>query len=178
MKKTIILLITTVLFFTGCKTQKNSTQKITTETEDASWEEKAVQALNDRKFILEAEKIYFKSGDFTYVTANTNFISMHEDKATIQMAFNSPPVGSNGIGGITLDGRVSNIKMDTDKKGVVTFSMMVQGTGISANVLIKLYKGDNRCDATITPNFNSNKISFSGNLYKEEDSNVFKGRAL
>lgn len=178
MRKIVFILVTSMLFFTGCKTQKDPAQKIAAAEERAYWGEKAIRALNDRKFVLEADRIDFKSGNFVYVTPNTNFISMNGDKATIQMAFNSPYAGPNGIGGITVDGRASNVKMETDKKGVVTFSMMVQGIGVSANVFIRIYKGDNKCDAVVTPNFNSNRISFRGSLYQEEDSNVFKGRSL
>lgn len=178
MSKILFILVTSMLFFTGCKTQKDPAQKVVADAERAYWGEKAIQALNERKFVLEADRIDFKYGNFAYVSSSTNFISMNGDKATIQMAFNSPYAGPNGIGGITVDGNASNVKMETDKKGVVTFSMMVQGIGVSANVFIRIYKGDNKCDAVVTPNFNSNRISFRGSLYQEEDSNVFKGRAL
>jgi len=166
-----------IILFTGCKTQDPAV-KAQQEAEQSAWYEMAVKALNDREFVLEAERITFKYGRFTYVTPNTNFISMHGDRATIQMAFNSPYAGPNGIGGITVDGLASNIKMDTDKKGNITFSMMVQGTGVSANVTFQMAKGTNRCEATINPNFNSNRTTFSGYLYPESESNVFKGRAL
>ena len=59
---------------------------------------------------------------------------MKGDRATIQLAFNTAAAGPNGIGGITVDGSASNIEMKTDKKGNVTFSMMVQGVAVSANV--------------------------------------------
>ncbi|MBB4037292.1 hypothetical protein GGR21_003209 [Dysgonomonas hofstadii] len=178
MNKIGLILITSLLLITGCKTQEDPQKKTILQAERALWNEKALQGLNNKKFVLEADRIDFKYGRFAYVNASTNFISMHEDRATIQMAFNSPYAGPNGIGGITVEGRASNIKMETDKKGNVTFSMMVQGTGVSANVLIKMNRGDNKCNATITPNFNSNRINFTGNLYQEDDSNIFKGRSL
>ena len=68
--------------------------------------------------------------------------------------------------------------MKTDKKGNVTFSMMVQGVAVSANVTIRMVKGTNKCTATVSPNFNSNRISFTGYLYPSDQSNVFKGRAI
>lgn len=182
MKKIVFILITTMLFFAGCKSQQDTAekaaQKAAQEAERVAWGEKAIQGLVDRDFVLEADRIDFKYGRFAYVNANTNFISMQNDRATIQMAFNSPYAGPNGIGGITVDGKASGVKMETDKKGNVTFSMMVQGVAVSANVLIKINKGDNKCYATISPNFSSNRIDFRGSLYQTEDSNVFKGRAL
>ena len=109
---------------------------------------------------------------------STNFVSMKGDRATIQLAFNTAAAGPNGIGGITVDGSASNIEMKTDKKGNVTFSMMVQGVAVSANVTIRMVKGTNKCTATVSPNFNSNRISFTGYLYPSDQSNVFKGRAI
>lgn len=194
MKKIVFLLGVMVIALAGCKTtqldpaqkaekkaEKQAEKQVAKqikETEQRLWFEKAVQAFNERKFVLEADRITFKNGRFTYVNANTNFISMHEDRATIQMAFNSPYAGPNGIGGITVDGSASNVKMTTDKKGNITFSMNVMGVGVSATVTIQMLNGTNQCTATVNPNFNSNRITFTGNLYQEADSDVFKGRAL
>lgn len=187
MKKIIFLLglIIFTLTLAGCKTQQDPAKqaekeamKQMKEAEQKLWFDKAVKALNNREFVLEAEQITFKYGRFIYVNANTNFVSMHGDKATIQMAFNSPYAGPNGIGGITVDGTASNVKMETDKKGNITFTMNVMGVGVSATATIQMLNGTNQCTATINPNFNSNRITFRGNLYQEADSNVFKGRAL
>lgn len=140
--------------------------------------EQAVQALNAKDFVLEADRVEFKRGRFVYVTPSTNFVSMSGDKATIQLAFNGAFSGPNGIGGITVDGNASNVEMKTDKKGNVTFSMMVQGVAVSANVTFRMVKGSNKCTATVSPNFNSNRISFTGTLYPTDQSNVFKGRSI
>ena len=176
--KAFIFFTISLIIFTACKTQQDAMTKAAMAAEQKIGYEKAVRAINDREFILEADKITFRYGRFTYVNANTNFISLHGDKATIQMAFNSPYAGPNGIGGITVDGTASNMKVATDKKGTVTFSMSVQGIGVSADVSIQMYKDSNQCSAEINPNFNSNRINFSGNLYPEAESNVYKGRAL
>ena len=140
--------------------------------------EQAVQALNERDFVLEADRVEFKRGRFAYVNGSTNFVSLNEGKATIQLAFTGAMAGPNGIGGITVDGTVSNVEMKTDKKGNVTFSMNVQGVAVSAAVTFRMAKGTNKCTATVTPNFNSNRMSFTGILYPSSESNVFKGRSI
>jgi hypothetical protein len=177
MKTYVFPFIAIILLLSGCKA-KDPLVKQAQQAEDKMWHDKAVQALNDLEFVLEADRITFKYGRFTYVNSNTNFISVHGDRATIQMAFNSPYAGPNGIGGITVDGMVSNVKVNADKKGNITYSMSVQGTAVSADVRIWIPNGSNRCDAEVNPTFNSGRISFSGNMYSEEDSNVYKGRAL
>lgn len=189
------LLLTVVLFSAGTvmaqqdksaekeakkadKEAKKAEKKAAEDAEGALLFDQAVQALAGRDFVLEADRVEFKRGRFAYVTPNTNFVSMKGDKATIQLAFNGAFSGPNGIGGITVDGTASNVEMKTDKKGNVTFTMMVQGVAVSANVTFRMTKGSNKCTATVSPNFNSNRISFTGTLYPTDESNVFKGRSI
>lgn len=160
------------------KKAEKEAKKAAEDAQQMALFDQAVQALNDQTFVLEADRIEFKRGRFVYVTPSTNFVSMDGGRATIQLAFNGAASGPNGIGGITVDGTASNVEMKTDKKGNVTFSMMVQGIAVSANVTIRMVKGTNKCTATVSPNFNSNRLSFTGYMYPADQSNVFKGRAL
>ncbi|MDR2955561.1 MAG: DUF4251 domain-containing protein [Prevotella sp.] len=177
MRAILFLLVSATLVMAGCKAQ-DPAAKQAQAAEDSLKFQMAVDALNNHDFVLEADRITFKSGRFVYVDSNTNFVSMKNEKATIQLAFNSPYAGPNGIGGITVEGTVSNIKMKTDKKGNVYYSMNVFGTGVSATVSINMIAGTNQCTAVVIPNLNSREITFSGYLYPALESNVFKGRAL
>ncbi len=153
-------------------------QKAKEAAEDRAWYEAAVQAIKERSFVLEADRVEFKRGRFAYVTPNTNFVSLDGNKAVVQLAFNTGYSGPNGIGGITVDGNVSGLDVKTDKKGNVNIKMMIQGTAISASVSIRMSAGSNKATATVSPNFNSNRVSFSGTIYPTSQSNVFKGRTL
>ena len=95
----------------------------------------------------------------------------------MQVAFNTPYPGPNGIGGVTVDGTTSDVKMATDKRGNVNCNFSVQGIGISAQVFITLTNGGNNATVTINPNFNSNTLTLSGNLVPLSQSDVFKGRS-
>ena len=138
----------------------------------------AVQAIKDRKFVMEADRVTFKRGRSAYVTSNTNFILLNGEKASVQVAFNGAFAGPNGIGGVTVDGRVGDIKTTTDKKGNVSCSFNVMGVGISAQVSIRLAHGSSNASATINPNFNSNRLSLDGKLIPLSESSVFKGRSF
>jgi len=148
------------------KKAEKAAKKAAEEAEANALFEQAVQALKNKDFVLEADRIEFKRGSFVYVTPNTNFVSVKGEKATIQLAFNTPAAGPNGIGGITVDGTTSGVQMN------------VQGVAVSARVTFRMAKGTNKCTATVSPNFNSNRISFTGNLYPSSESNVFKGRSI
>lgn len=80
--------------------------------------------------------------------------------------------------GITLDGNISNYEVKKDKKGNINVSMNVMGTGISALVNISLYSGSNKASVTITPNFNSNRLTLTGVIVPSSSSRVFKGRSI
>lgn len=138
----------------------------------------AEQAINNRAFTLEADQVVFKYGQTAYVTSNTNFISVNDDEAVVQTAFNIPISGPNGLGGVTVEGSTSDYQVKKDKKGNVLLSFNTMGTGISARVDITLYQGNHKASVTITPNFNSNRITLNGVIVPIEKSNVFKGRSL
>lgn len=137
----------------------------------------AANALENLDFVLEADQIQFKRGGLAFVSSTTNFISLSDSKAVVQIApFNGG--GPNGVGGITVEGTASNIEMKTEKNGNMFFSMNVMGTGISASVDIWLYKGGNSATVTVNPNFHSNRITLNGRLVPTALSEVFKGSSF
>lgn len=153
-------------------------KKIDQEVLDQRLYDEAKEAIEAKNFILEADRVEFKRGSTAYVSSNTNFVSVQGDKAVVQIAFNIPVGGANGLGGITVDGTISGYKQTTDKKGTISISMNVMGTGISAQVNIRLYKGSNNATVDISPNFNSNRFSLSGSIIPMRKANVFKGQSL
>lgn len=177
MNKIVFFIITTIFLLNSCKAQDPAVVAAEKARQDLLYQS-AIEALNNSDFVLEADRITFRRGKSVFVTPTTNFISLDGDKATVQIAFTYRSGGPNGIGGVTVDGRASNVRIQTDKKGNVSFSMMVVGVGISARVTFEMPNGSNFCSATVAPNFNSNRTTFTGYLYPREESNVFKGRAL
>lgn len=145
---------------------------------DMAYFREAKRAIENKDFVLEADKVIFKYGQIAYVTSNTNFVALKGDKAVVQVAFNIPVSGPNGLGGVTVQGSASDIKTSTDKKGNMILSMNVMGTGISAQVNISLTYGTNQADVDILPNFNSNHLTLSGRLLPMEKANVFQGTTL
>jgi hypothetical protein len=135
---------------------------------------RAAAAMDNMDFVLRADRLLFKYGHTAYVNSVTNFISVSGDYATVQVA----PFyggGPNGVGGITLDGRVSNVKYETRKNGNWSLSMSVMGSIISATLNIELYAGGNNAEVTITSNFRSNKITLTGTLTPPDDTYIYKG---
>jgi ATPase subunit of ABC transporter with duplicated ATPase domains len=135
-------------------------------------------ALANQDFVLEADNITFKNGMTAYVNSNTNFISVKGNRAVVQISPSNFASGPNGVGGVTVDGMITDQKVMTDSKGRITFSMNVMGIGINAQVEIYMYPNSNRASATVYPNFNSNTVWLDGTIVPYESSDVIEGSSL
>ena len=135
----------------------------------------AVQAINNQSFVLEANNIQPMNGQVFYVNSNTNFVSLNDGQAMVQIASNSPYPGPNGLGGVTVQGSASNIQTKQDKNGNVYLSMSVQGVFISATVNLVLMNGSNKATVTVDPNFSGRDLTMTGTLVSYAQSNIFQG---
>ncbi len=187
MKKIFSSIMLVMLLFAAnaVQAQETTERKLTREEKKAMQEKldsllflEAKQALDNRQFTLEADQVVFKYGQTAYVNSNTNFVSVNGEDAVVQVAFNIPVSGPNGLGGVTVDGKVSSYEVKADKRGNLRLSMNVMGTGISARVDIELTAGSNSASVTILPNFNSNRLTLNGVLLPLHKSVVFKGRSF
>ena len=150
-------------------------RKIAQQKENERLHKEAIQALENNNFVLEADRLIFKRGRSISVTSIKNFISMATKKATMQVSFNTPRPLQNGLGGFTVEGNVSDVKMKQDKKGNVIYSFFVQGVSISAYVSISLSPGSNSVSARISPSFNSNTLTMNGKLLQQGKARIFEG---
>lgn len=131
---------------------------------DAVSYDDAVAALKAQKFVLEANQVMFRNGQ----TAFSHFQhKLRIGKSGTRYGtggFQHGLSGPNGIGGVTVDGTVSDMKMSTDKRGNINCNFSIQGIGISAQIFLTLTNGGNNATVTISPNFNSNTMTLSGSL--------------
>lgn len=138
----------------------------------------AAAAVHNQDFVLEATQVTFRNGMTTFVNTTTNFIAVKGDMAVVQISPSSYASGPNGVGGVTVNGRISGQQTRTDKKGNTTYSFNVMGVGINAMVEIYMTPGTNNASATIYPNFNSNTVWLEGSIVPYENSNVIQGSSL
>lgn len=138
--------------------------------------QEALEAIQERRFVLEIDKVTFRNGKSAFTSPRINFIILDGDNAIVQLSSTAAIYRApNGISGITVEGTPTNVSITTDKRGNLNLSMSVQGTAISAQVNINMPKGSNRGIATVVPNFNPYRITLKGLIYPLEKSEVFKG---
>ncbi len=135
-------------------------------------------AVSDSSFVLEADYLILRNGTRVMVNSGTTFISVDGDRGVVQVSPSNFHAGPNGVGGITVTGRVSDVKVTADKKGRHTYSMNIMGVGINARVDITYYPGNSRAVASVRPNLNSNYFNLEGRIVPFSHSTVFEGTSL
>lgn len=152
-------------------------QKRTGEIQDSLNYAEALRAIEDRNFVFEANMLVFKRGGTARVFSNLNFVSLKGDNATIQVAPYDVG-GPNGLGGVTVDGRVTHMEVKSDKRGNTRVTMNVMGRAVFATVEVTLTRGSNNAMITVAPNMNSNRVTLYGVILPTDKSRIFKGIAL
>ena len=136
----------------------------------------AVDALRNGSWALEASNVTFDNGVTRFVTQSTNFVSVNDGQGIVQTAFNNSNINSpNGLGGITLEGRVNSEEIQTDKEGNIYLNYSIQGADISATVSVVITAHTNPATATVNPNFSSRTMTMSGYIYPYSTSGIIEG---
>ena len=138
---------------------------------------KAVSALEEGEFVLEANNVTFPNGLVRFVSSNTNYVQMDNGEGVVQTAFSNFTYrpGPNGLGGVTVEGKISSPTLKKDKDGNVYYRFAVQGTAVSATVSLTLTGGTNQASAAVVPNFTGQSITFDGYLVPYDQSAIFQG---
>ena len=193
MKKKVLFL-TTLLFLTAITTfaqtskearaarrealkKEREARKILEAQQDTVAYLKAVEALKNGSFVLEASNVSFPNGITRFVSSSTNYVQVDKGEGIVQTAFNNFAYipGPNGLGGITVQGNVSGVELREDKHGNYYYNYTIQGMAVSATVSITLAGGTNQASVRISPNFNNNDMTMMGILVPLDESDVFQG---
>ncbi len=128
-----------------------------------------------KKWTLETDILYGKRGQVFNVNSTFNFISIQDEGGIIQLSLSSL-AGWNGVGGVTVEGRVTKYDIINPKKegDPVSLRATIMSSISSADVYLKVMTGG-RAEITISGNWGE-RITFSGKLVHSSESRVYKGR--
>lgn len=166
------------------KEERKAREKKLEELRDSIAFAEAKMAIDSSYFVITADRIMLDNRiNVMAPESSTNFILVQGDKAIVQLALSRAHPGLNGLGGITVDGTIGGRKIKTTKKGDIYYTFNVNGTGISAQVTITVYKNSNQSMVYISPNFHSNTLTVYGPLipydhYGTRNNKIFKGRSI
>jgi len=160
------------------RAERREKMKALESIQDSIAYSKALEALKQGSWVLEANDIMFRNGIVRYVSSSTNYVSVDDGNGVVQTAFTNFIYSPNGLGGVTVQGSVSGVSMNIDKDGNVFYNCSILGAGISATLNLTLTGGTNQASIYISPNFNGNTITMNGNLVPYDTSSVFQGTPL
>lgn len=142
---------------------------------DSIFHLKAIDAIEDGYFVLQATQVRNSYGNYALgLNDNSNFLLVQGDKGIFQVAYNMISAGANGLGGVTLHGRVSDINIREDKKGNIIVNFKMIGRDMNAYVTLTLFKGSDQAMAMIDPTLGRGQITLRGRLvpYRNEDIRI------
>ena len=87
---------------------RSAQDRMLTALTDSIASVQARAALQNQDFVLEADNVTFKNGSTVFVNSSTNFISVKGNRAVVQISPSNFSSGPNGVGGITVDGMISD----------------------------------------------------------------------
>ena len=158
------------------RAEKKAAKKVERQAADAEALVKSNALLASKQWVLEATRVYNKSGRSFNLDPNINFVSIQEKDGVVQLSFTGL-VGWNGVGGITLEGNVTRYEFKEPRKEGIGASVkaFMMTAPRSVDIDIRISSG-NFADATIRSNTTSGRIRFTGTLVHPSESSVYKGQ--
>ncbi len=161
------------------KQQKKLQKELKKEQQEEEAAKNAIMVglmVEHKKFILEAERLQDNHGNTVNVSSMINFIACDSVHGVIQIG-SDMYIGGNGVGGVTVEGPVTNYKYTfNEKKGIYSVSFNVRSTIGSYDVRMTIY-GEGRAEATVTSNW-PGRLAYSGHLVQPSSSKVYKGTSF
>ena len=179
MKNTIIIILI-IIFGHSLNAQETKTKReLRAEKKELDIEKRDAyrkvqkQWVDDRTFVLEAQQVYSKIGEMFALSPSTNFVHINGDQAIVQLSFNSI-IGWNGVGGITIKGKISKYEVNYENKNIpIYIRMTIQGDAGFHDITIWISSTE-AGEAQIV-DIKGNRIKFTGKVVSLEDSRVFVG---
>ncbi len=180
----LLLCVSSVLF---AQEQKLSRREQRAKAKQLEQEQKSVLdqqkknitqlIIDSAAWVLEADMLYNRYGRSVNVNSTLNFVGVKGEYSTVQLG-NETAMGLNGVGGITVEGRISKYKVDyIEKSESYSILMMVTSNAGTFDIQINCSGDGTRADATIRGN-RPYSIRYSGRLIPVAMSTVYKGTPI
>ena len=180
MKKQLIFLIGAILFITTSalaqptRTDKNERKAQRRAALEEQYQETRA-LIQDQRFAIEANRFADRYGRQVFLNNNANFILADGETGVIQLAFNNGP-GYNGLGGITLQGRITKFLVHPHKEGAsnITGRMIVSGTALGAVDIFFNTNGEGNASFRVSSSY-GHRFTLFGFITSLEDTVLYQG---
>ena len=136
-----------------------------------------IDLLESKSWVIEAHTVYDRYNQSYQLNPTINFVGVKNDEGALQLGFNGL-IGWNGVGGVTIDGKVTRYEVKDEKKDKTpTVVLRFQGRGIGSATINVAVNTSGQATARVSGDFGE-RISFSGLIKSLEESVVYKGQSL
>ena len=129
--------------------------------------------LENKSFVLEADFLENQYGMRSPVLSDVNFIKVDSTNAVLQTG-TSLNMGSNGVGGATAEGRMSNLKIVKNVKNMSFLLRFTMVSDIGIYDVSMTINSDRAARATIT-GLSRGELIYVGRIKTINNSDFFKG---
>ncbi len=132
-------------------------------------------AIDEQNWVLEANMLQNKRGSSVNVSSNLNFVAVEGEEAFVQLGRNTG-MGQNGVGGVSVRGRVTKYEVKkNEKKGTYFIMLYVSSALGSFDIRLNCNADGQIANATVQGTTSSNRIEYRGIIVPVSMSNVYKG---
>ena len=184
--KTTLTALLLLLFATGASAQQEvqlSRQERKAIRQEQKKQEEAMLAHNTSaalqagQFVLKADQLRSRTGLTVNVNPTINFIAVEGKDAYVQVASPSG-VGLNGLGGVTLKGKITSMDISkSDKNGFYSISMNTMGNAGHLTIAMNVNRTGEIASATVMTNYGG-RIEMNGELvpWTGTGKTIYKGQ--
>jgi len=131
--------------------------------------------LNSQSYVLEAKFLSGRSGTRFFVPSSLNFISIDTTSIIIQIGSNTR-LGYNGVGGVTITGKIHYYKVEANEKRKTFYvRMSMMGSTGSYDIFMNVNLSGS-ATATVTGLYPGSVI-YDGDLVPLKEARIYKGRS-
>jgi len=134
------------------------------------------QSIDEKKWVLEADRLSNKRGQTVNVNSTLNFVAIEGKEAYVQLGRDTG-MWPNGVGGVTVRATISKYEVDVNKKGTYYIHIFLTSAVGSFDIRIDMNSTGQMASATISGN-SSKRITYSGQVVSLSGSTVYKGTPL
>ncbi len=189
--KTLLTLLVVFVFVLGAfsqeETQQLSKKEIKKLQKEQKMAEKAAEAermaevtsfmVNQQQFVLEADYLSDKYGQRVPVTPTINFVLVDSLVGTVQFG-DAMAIGYNGVGGVTVDGRITKYEYSVIGKKEDSYSIrLILMSSIGTYDITLMVNSQGTADAQVRGNW-SGQLNYHGKLVPLTLSRVYKGTPI
>jgi hypothetical protein len=132
------------------------------------------ESIKARYFVLKADQIRGRRGDLINVNSSINFVAVEGEETYVQMGSESG-LGYNGVGGITVKGKITSFKVkQAGKHDSYNIVMNTLSSSGNLTIMMNVNVTGETASAVVSSNWGG-RVEFNGYLVPLQGSKIHKG---